>query len=78
MNTPTDRPKSSKGLKTLAGLMPFLTPYRTRIILAVVALVVAASTTLTLPYGFRNLIDLGFTTAGGRKAEIDQISKAIR
>jgi ATP-binding cassette, subfamily B, bacterial len=69
MNTPTDRPKSSKGLKTLAGLMPFLMPYRTRIILAVVALVVAASTTLTLPYGFRNLIDLGFTTAGSAQAE---------
>ncbi|MCE2867938.1 MAG: ATP-binding cassette domain-containing protein [Oxalobacteraceae bacterium] len=69
MNTPTDRPKSSKGLKTLAGLMPFLMPYRTRILLAIIALVVAASTTLTLPYGFRNLIDLGFTTAGSAQAE---------
>jgi ATP-binding cassette subfamily B protein len=68
MNTPTDRPKSRHGLKTLAGLLPFLAPYRSRILLAIVALVVAASATLTLPYGFRNLIDLGFTTAGSAQA----------
>ncbi|MEK0434530.1 MAG: hypothetical protein RL369_579 [Pseudomonadota bacterium] len=68
MNTPTDRPKSRQGLKTLAGLIPFLLPYRTHILLAVIALVVAASATLTLPYGFRNLIDLGFTTAGSAQA----------
>jgi ATP-binding cassette subfamily B protein len=64
----TDRPKAKSGLKTLAGLLPFLSPYRRRIIAAGIALVIAASATLAIPYGFRQLIDLGFTTAGTQKA----------
>jgi ATP-binding cassette subfamily B protein len=68
MKTRSDRPKSREGLRTLAGLLPFLSPYRGRIAAAVIALLVAASATLALPYGFRNLIDLGFTTAGSAQA----------
>ncbi len=68
MKTQSDRPKSRNGLKTLAGLLPFLAPYRARIAAAAIALLVAASATLALPYGFRNLIDLGFTTAGSAQA----------
>ncbi len=68
MNTRSDRPKSRDGLKTLAGLLPFLAPYRARIAMAAIALLVAASATLALPYGFRNLIDLGFTSAGSAQA----------
>ncbi len=65
MRTPlADRPKSRSGLKTLAGLLPFLAPYRRRVIVAGVALLIAAGATLAMPYGFRQLIDLGFSSAG--------------
>jgi ATP-binding cassette subfamily B protein len=50
-------------LSPLAALGPFLRPYRLRILAALLALVVAACATLTLPIAFRNLIDLGFSTA---------------
>ena len=69
MNTASERPKSRSGIKTLAGLLPFLAPYRTHILLAGVALLVAASATLAIPYAFRQLIDLGFTQAGSAQAE---------
>ncbi len=59
-----ERPKSRSGLKTLAGLLPFLAPYRRRLIVAGVALLIAAGATLAMPYGFRQLIDLGFSTSG--------------
>ncbi len=68
MKTLTERPKSRNGLKTLSGLLPFIAPYRARIAMAGLALLVAASATLALPYSFRNLIDLGFTTAGSAQA----------
>lgn len=69
MKNPIDRPKAKSGLRTLAGLIPFLSAYRRRIALAALALVVAASATLAVPYGFRQLIDLGFTQAGSEKAQ---------
>jgi ATP-binding cassette, subfamily B, bacterial len=50
-------------LTPLLGLGPFLRPYRARIAFALVALVVAAGATLTLPLAFRSLIDLGFSVA---------------
>ena len=59
-----DRPKSRSGLRTLAGLLPFLAPYRRRLIVAGIALLIAAGATLAMPYGFRQLIDLGFSSAG--------------
>jgi ATP-binding cassette subfamily B protein len=64
----SERPKSSSGLKTLAGLLPFLSPYRKRIAIAAVALVIAAGSTLAIPYGFRQLIDLGFASKGVEQA----------
>lgn len=50
-------------LTPLLALGPFLRPYRARIAFALVALVVAAGATLTLPMAFRSLIDLGFSAA---------------
>lgn len=47
-------------LQTLKGLLPFLTPYKMQFVLAGIALLVAASATLTIPYAFRQMIDLGF------------------
>src|ERR1700693_4389353 len=61
-NPPPERQKSS--LATLRGLMPFLTPYRRQFVLAGIALLVAAAATLTIPYAFKQMIDLGFGAAG--------------
>ncbi|MDC7714739.1 ABC transporter transmembrane domain-containing protein [Vogesella sp. LYT5W] len=47
-------------LTPLSGLWPFLRPYRTRALLAAMALLVAASATLLLPVAFRYLIDHAF------------------
>ncbi|HXA46034.1 MAG TPA: ABC transporter transmembrane domain-containing protein [Burkholderiaceae bacterium] len=52
------------GLKALAGLFPFLAPYKRQFALAGLALVIAASSTLAIPYAFRQMIDLGFGGAG--------------
>jgi len=51
-------------LATLIGLLPFLRPYRRQFILAGIALVVAACATLTIPYAFRQMIDMGFSKMG--------------
>ena len=59
-------------LATLAGLLPFLAPYRRQFALAAIALVVAASATLAIPYAFKQMIDLGFGAAGARStAHVD-------
>ncbi|MFZ6771006.1 ABC transporter transmembrane domain-containing protein [Undibacterium sp. Di26W] len=47
-------------LQTLKGLLPFLSPYKMQFVLAGIALLVAASATLAIPYAFRQMIDLGF------------------
>ena len=54
----TERPKS-KSPKSLTGLLPFLRPYRARIALALVFLVMAATATLAFPVALRMLIDGG-------------------
>ena len=54
----TERPKSQSP-KSLTGLIPFLTPYRGRIGLALVFLVMAATATLAFPVALRMLIDGG-------------------
>ena len=46
-------------VKSLSGLIPFLHPYRFRIALAAVFLVLAAITTLLFPMALRSLIDGG-------------------
>jgi ATP-binding cassette, subfamily B, bacterial len=45
--------------KSLSGLRPFLRPYRTRIALALVFLILAAAATLMFPLALRSLIDGG-------------------
>ncbi len=54
----SERPKS-KSPKSLTGLLPFLRPYRGRIALALVFLVMAATATLAFPVALRMLIDGG-------------------
>ena len=54
----TERAKSQNP-KSLSGLVPFLRPYRVRIALAFVFLVLAALATLAFPLALRSLIDGG-------------------
>ena len=56
--------KSPSSLNTLKGLLPFLRPYVNQFYLAGLALIVAASATLAIPYAFRQMIDLGFSGQG--------------
>src|SRR5207237_6647475 len=55
-----DEPKApAKTVRSLGGLTPFLRPYRGRIALAVVFLVLAAVSTLVFPIALKSLIDQG-------------------
>ena len=55
-------------LAVLRALGPFLAPYRGRVALAGAALVIAAGATLAMPLAFRQLIDLGFSSAAAAGA----------
>ncbi len=69
----TESKEPAKGsLTTLKGLLPFLAPYKKQFLLAGIALVLAASATLVVPYAFKQMIDVGFGAAGVRNgAQID-------
>ncbi|MCZ8341615.1 MAG: ABC transporter transmembrane domain-containing protein [Leptospira sp.] len=56
----TDRPKS-KNLKVLKKTFSYLKPYKTKLFVAGVALVVTAAITLGLGQGLRHLVDAGFS-----------------
>ena len=63
--TGSSRELQKGSLAAFKGLMPFLTPYRKQFILAGIALVVAAASTLAIPAAFKQMIDLGFGGAAG-------------
>jgi ATP-binding cassette subfamily B protein len=65
----SERPKS-KSLKPLRALLPFLAPYRGRMFVALLALLVAAGAMLALPVALKNVIDEGFSAANA--AAIDR------
>ena len=71
MSEPPSTPEVPKksSLATLRGLVPFLAPYKRQFLMAGIALVVAASATLAIPYAFKQMIDLGFGAAGSKSAE---------
>jgi len=58
----TERPKG-KSLRPLRALLPFLAPYRGRMFIAFLALLVAAAAMLSLPQALKNVIDEGFSAA---------------
>jgi len=58
MSTPEDRPRA-KSLNPLRALLPFLRPYRSMMIAALLALLLAAAAMLALPLALRQLIDHG-------------------
>jgi ATP-binding cassette, subfamily B, bacterial len=54
------RPKT-KDLRPLLRLLPFLTHYRNRILVALAALIIASAATLVIPIAVRRVLDNGFT-----------------
>ena len=56
-------PAPARDVRSLSGLMPFLRPYRGRIGLAVVFLVMAAVATLVFPAALKSLIDQGLVAS---------------
>ena len=56
----TKPPARARKISALAGLWPFLRPYRARVALAFVLLCLAPATILLVPLAFRDLIDFGF------------------
>ncbi len=66
--TSSSTPPPARDVRSLSGLLPFLRPYRGRIVLAAVFLVLAAASTLVFPVALRGLIDQGFiaTDPGAR------------
>jgi ATP-binding cassette subfamily B protein len=61
MSKPVERARGAP--RSLSGLLPFLRPYRGRIALALLFLVLAAVTTLVLPLALRQLVDQGLVAA---------------
>ncbi len=53
-----------KGLRPLLALAPYVGRYRGRAALALIALIVAALTTLVVPIAVRRMIDFGFSPEG--------------
>jgi ATP-binding cassette subfamily B protein len=70
--TPQDAPKlpPATALRVLARIGRFLRPYRARVALALLALLVAAATTLAIGQGLKAVIDRGF--AAGDAGELDR------
>ena len=58
---PLSEARSRGSIATLRRLAPFLAPYRARLALAFVFLVVAAVATLIVPLAFQQLVDHGFS-----------------
>jgi ATP-binding cassette subfamily B protein len=54
---------AAKSPRSLSGLLPFMRPYRGRIALALLFLVLAAASTLTIPLALKSLIDQGLVAA---------------
>ncbi|MES2537015.1 MAG: ABC transporter transmembrane domain-containing protein [Pseudomonadota bacterium] len=72
MTKTNSRELKKASLATLAGLFPFLAPYKRQFLLAGIALLTAACATLAIPYAFKQMIDLGFGAAGAKStAHID-------
>ncbi len=59
-----DAAQARRRLRPLAALFPYVARYRLRAVFALIALVVAAGTTLVVPIAVRRMIDLGFSADG--------------
>ena len=57
---PPEPEKKKAPLSALKGLLPFVRPYRGRILAALGALVLASGATLAIPMAIRRMVDFGF------------------
>lgn len=57
---PESAPRARRSLRPLGRILPYVLRYRTRIALALVALILAAVATLAMPVAVRRMIDFGF------------------
>ncbi len=64
--------------RSLRGLLPFLVPYRGRIALAALFLVLAAGATLVFPLALRSLIDNGLVSGGNTPTDTGARLVALR
>lgn len=71
---PQDRPKG-RDLAVLKRVLGFVAPYRGRVVLAMIALVVTAGATLAVGQGLRILVDDGF--ADGDPVQLDRALAAL-
>ncbi len=76
---PEARELKKGSLAAFKGLLPFLKPYRNRFLVAGIALIVAAGSTLAIPYAFKQMIDLGFGANAGvsSAAHVNQVFLAL-
>jgi ATP-binding cassette, subfamily B, bacterial len=58
-----DTRAAARSPRSLSGLLPFMTPYRGRIALALLFLVLAAMSTLAFPLALKSLIDQGLVSS---------------
>jgi ATP-binding cassette subfamily B protein len=66
----TDKRPRSRSVRSLSGLLPFLRPYRGRIAVALLFLLLAAGSTLAFPMALRWLIDTGMLHAQASRAAL--------
>ena len=55
--------KNLSNIGSLKVLLPFVKPYKTQLLIALFSLVLAASATLAVPFCFREIINLGFSSS---------------
>lgn len=68
MTSSATQVRQKGSLATLGKLLPFLRPYRRQFLLAGIALIIAAGATLTVPYAFKRLIDIGIAAVDAHSA----------
>ena len=62
-DVPDSDQKSSRSIRPLATLLPYLKRYRLHVLAAFVALIAASAATLAVPLAVRRMIDFGFSAA---------------
>ena len=72
----SEKAPAPRRLKPLRGLLPFIAPYKRQIALALLFLVLAAASTLALPYAVRLLVDHGLALPSA--ADVGEKLVAIR
>ena len=58
--SPASTSQNRRKLRPLLKLLPYLRPYRSKVILALFALLLASAATLIIPIASRRVVDNGF------------------